>query len=259
MFIDSHCHLDFYEKEELPEILEHATKSDVKYMLNACASQSSFKRIIEIANENKNVFGAIGIHPHEAEDMGHPMAEDELLITINKSKKIIAIGETGLDYSRENINKDIQMENLYNHISVAQKTSLPLIIHNRDSNEDMINILTEGMKKSPFKCIIHCFTADETMAKKMLDLDFFISASGITTFKNATDLQEVFKNIVPLEKLLIETDSPYLAPVPHRGSRNEPAFVIEVAKKLAELKNISAEEIGNITSNNFKTLFEVDI
>ncbi len=259
MFIDSHCHLDFYEKEELQEILQRAEKADVKYMLNACASKNSFERILEISNEYKNVFGAIGIHPHEAEDMGAPISEDELLLYINKSKKIIAIGETGLDYSRENINKDIQMENLYNHIVVAQKTDLPLIIHNRDSNEDMIQILTEGMKKAPYKCIIHCFTADEYMAKKMLDLDFFISASGITTFKNSVPLQEVFKNVIPLQKLLIETDSPYLAPVPYRGHRNEPSFVVEVAKKLSSLKNISVEEVGNITSNNFKKLFNVDI
>ncbi|MBD5405559.1 TatD family hydrolase [bacterium] len=259
MFIDSHCHLDFYEKEELPEILNRAEKTNVKYMLNACASKNSFDKILKIIADYKNVFGAIGIHPHEAEDMGSPISEDELLLYINKSKKIIAIGETGLDYSRENINKDIQMENLYNHIVVAQKTDLPLIIHNRDSNEDMINILTEGMKKSPFKCIIHCFTADEYMAKKMLDLDFFISASGITTFKNSIPLQEVFKNVVPLQKMLIETDSPYLAPVPYRGSQNEPSFVVEVAKKLSLLKNISTEDIGNITSNNFKTLFDLDI
>lgn len=259
MLIDTHCHLDFYENNELEDVILRAENANVNYMLNACASKDSFEKIINIANTHKNIFGAIGVHPHEAEDMGSAISEDELLLYINKSNKIVAIGETGLDYSRENINKDIQFENLYNHIKVATQTSLPLIIHNRDSNEDMTNILTSEMKKHSFKCIIHCFTADETMAKKMLDIGCYISASGILTFKNATSLQEVFKNIVPLDRLLIETDSPYLAPVPYRGHRNEPCFVREVAKKLAELKGLSFEEICDITLSNATKIFNLNI
>jgi TatD DNase family protein len=259
MLIDSHCHLDFYEKDELPIIINNAEEAGVSHMLNACASMESFDKVISIANDYKNIFALIGIHPHEAEDMDHLISQDELLLYINKSKKVIGIGETGLDYSRENINKDKQMENLYNHINVSRETSLPLIIHNRDSNNDMTNILTNEMKKSPFKCIIHCFTADEVMAKNMLDIGCFISASGIITFKNATPLQNVFKDIIPLDRLLIETDSPYLAPTPYRGHRNEPAYVVEVAKKLAELKNLNEEEIANITSSNFKKIFNLNI
>ncbi len=259
MYIDSHCHLDFYDKDEVDLIIENANKNKVEYFLNASSSMNSFDKIIEICDSHKNVYGAIGIHPHEAEDMNYALSTDELLLYINKSKKIIAIGETGLDYSRETINKNLQIENLLNHIYISQTTKLPLIIHNRNSNTDMINILTTEYKNKDFPCIIHCFTGDEFMAKSMMDLGFYISASGIITFKNSIELQNIFKNYIPMDRLLIETDSPYLAPTPYRGHRNEPMYIIEVARKIAEFKNITMEAVGNITTNNFKTLFNLNI
>jgi TatD DNase family protein len=257
MFVDSHCHIDFYDTNRTDEIVKNANDAGVSYMLNACASCSSFQKIIDITNKYDCVFGAIGQHPEEAEREGI-VSTDELLNFINKSKKIIAIGETGLDYSGPNPNKDLQIQNLLNHISVARQTNLPLIIHNRDSNDDMTNILTSEMKKEKFKAIIHCFTADLKMANAMLDLGFYISASGIITFKKADELREVFSSI-PNNRILIETDSPYLAPTPYRGHENQPAFVKEVAKQLAILKDIDTEEIGNITTSNFEKLFNLKL
>lgn len=257
MFIDSHCHLDFYEEERQSSIIAQANDNNVLYMLNACASKASFNKIINIINKFDCVFGAIGQHPEEAEKEGI-VSKEELLSFINKNNKIIAIGETGLDYSRENPNKKLQIENLLNHIDVSRETNLPIIIHNRDSNDDMINILSSEMKKGKFKAVIHCFTADIKMANIMLDLGFFISASGIITFKKSDELRNVFKTI-PLDRILIETDSPYLAPTPYRGKENQPAFVVEVAKKISELKEISLEEIGNITTSNFENLFNLKL
>ncbi|MCR5506708.1 MAG: TatD family hydrolase [bacterium] len=257
MLIDSHCHLDMFDDSIRDDIVKNANNAGVKYMLNACAARASFEKIIEITKKYDCVFGAIGQHPEEAEREGI-VSKEELYTFISKSKKIIAIGETGLDYSGENFNRNLQIENLLNHIDVAKNTGLPLIIHNRDSNDDMTEILSSEYKKSPFKAIIHCFTADKKMADKMLELGFYISASGITTFKSAGELRDVFSTL-PLEKLLIETDSPYLAPVPYRGKTNEPAFVVETAKVLASITNTSFDEITNITSENFKRLFELDI
>lgn len=257
MLIDSHCHLDMFDKDIRDSIVKNANDSGVNYMLNACAARKSFDSIIEIINKYNCVFGAIGQHPEEAECEGI-VSKDDLLTYISKSKKIIAIGETGLDYSGENFNRDLQIQNLLNHIDVACETGLPLIIHNRDSNDDMIDILSSEFTRHPFKAIIHCFTADKKMADIMLNLGFYISASGIITFKNAADLRDVFKTI-PAERLLLETDSPYLAPVPFRGKINEPAFVVETAKKLAEITEKSFDEITNITSENFKRLFNLDI
>ncbi len=257
MLIDSHCHLDMFDDDIRDSIVKNANSVGVNYMLNACAAKSSFDKILQIVAKYDGVFGAIGQHPEEAEREGL-VSKEELLTFISKNKKIIAIGETGLDYSRDGFNKNLQIENLINHIEVSQQTGLPLIIHNRDSNDDMIDILSSQFKKKPFKSIIHCFTADKKMADVMLDLGFYISASGIITFKSATDLREVFKTI-PDTKLLVETDSPYLAPVPFRGKTNEPSFVVETAKKLAEIKEKTFDEIANITSENFKQLFNLNI
>ena len=257
MFIDSHCHLDSFPYETQNEIVDNAIKNDVQYMLNACAARSSFPKIIDVVSRFPNVYGAIGQHPEEAEREG-AVPREELLEYIGMHNKIIAIGETGLDYSGENYNRELQIQNLLTHISVAQETGLPLIIHNRDSNDDMCEILSTQMKHAKFKAIIHCFTGTKSMAEVMLELGFYISASGIITFKNANDLRSVFQT-VPLDRLLIETDSPYLAPVPYRGKTKQPAFVVETATHLAELKQVSPDEIANITSINFQKLFNLDL
>ena len=257
MLIDSHCHLDMFEDDIRDSIVKNSNSAGVKYMLNACSARDAFEKIINIVNSYDCVFGAIGQHPHEAEREGL-VPKEELLNFISKSKKIIALGETGLDYSLETFNRDLQIENLINHIDVAKQTGLPLIIHNRNSDSDMTDVLSSEFKKQPFKAIIHCFTATKEMADTMLDMGFYISASGIITFKSAESLREVFSTI-PYEKLLVETDSPYLAPVPFRGKTNEPAFVVETAKKLAEITGKSFDEISNLTTENFKRLFGLDI
>ena len=257
MLIDSHCHLDMFDDSLCDTIVKNANTAGVGYMLNACSARASFEKIINIVNSYDCVFGAIGQHPHEAESEGI-VSKDELLTFISKSKKIIALGETGLDYSLENYNRDLQIENLINHIDVSKQSGLPLIIHNRNSDSDMIDILSSEFKKQSFKAIIHCFTATKEMADIMLDMGFYISASGIITFKSAESLREVFSTI-PYDRLLVETDSPYLAPVPFRGKTNEPAFVVETAKKLAEITEKSFDEISNITTENFKRLFGLDI
>lgn len=257
MLIDSHCHLDSFSSEIQSEIVDNAIKNGVGYMLNACASRASFPKIIEVVSRFQNVYGAIGQHPEEAEREG-ATTTTELEYFISKHKKIIAIGETGLDYSGENYNRELQIQNLLTHISVAQNTGLPLIIHNRDSNEDMCDILSSQMKIKKFKAIIHCFTGTKDMAECMLSLGFYISASGIITFKNASDLRDVFR-MIPLDRLLVETDSPYLAPIPYRGQTNQPAFVMETAAKLAELKGVSKEEIAHITTANFNKLFNLNL
>lgn len=257
MLIDSHCHIDFFDFADQKRIVESANSLSVKYMLNACAARGSFEKIIDVVSNFDCVFGAIGQHPEEAEREGMVSKED-LLSFIGKSKKIIAIGETGLDYSSDGYNRDLQIKNLLNHIDVAGETGLPLIIHNRDSNDDMCEILTSEYSKKKFRAIIHCFTGDLKMANAMLDCGFYISASGIITFKNAGDLRNVFRDI-PLNRLLVETDSPYLAPVPYRGKQNEPGFVVETAKMLAEIKATTFDEISKITTQNFNDLFNLDL
>ena len=257
MLIDSHCHIDYFEKNERLNYVNSAINASVKYMLTIGTSRESFNEIYDIVEIFDNVYGAIGLHPHNAEQEGILEITD-LQTAIKKSKKIIGIGETGLDYSRNDYNKIIQQQNLLNHIVVSQETKLPLIIHNRDSNNDMTEILNTEYKNKNFNCILHCFCGDKKMLTAMLDLGFYISASGIITFKNAYDLQEVFK-FVPLDRLLIETDSPFLAPVPFRGKQNQSAFVVETAKKLSEIKNVSFGKIAKYTTDNFKNLFKLDI
>ena len=257
MLIDSHCHIDSFSVDEQYEIVDNAVKNGVGYMLNACASRASYPKIIDVVSRFPNVYGAIGQHPEEAEREGATTAE-ELQSYITKNKKIIAIGETGLDYSGEHYNRELQIQNLLTHISVAQKTGLPLIIHNRNSNDDMCDILSSQMKIAKFNAIIHCFTGTYNMAQCMLSLGFYISASGIVTFKNASDLRDVFRSI-PLSNLLVETDSPYLTPVPYRGKTNQPAFVTKTASLLAELKGVSEKEIADITTANFNKLFGLNL
>lgn len=252
MLIDSHCHLNLLsESTDLDSVIKRALENNVQYMQTICTKLEDFPTILEMAEKYENVFASVGIHPCEVNNV---IVTDSEIITLTAQPKIIGIGETGLDYYHQPYDKKLQKDSLLQHIQAAATTGLPLIVHTREAEEDTIDILTSEMRNSSFPALIHCFTSSKNLARKMLEIGLYISMSGIITFKNATDLQEIVK-YVPLDKLLIETDSPYLAPIPMRGKQNEPAFVRYVAEKVAELKNITSKEVANVTTYNFKTLF----
>ncbi|WP_347939377.1 TatD family hydrolase [Rickettsia oklahomensis] len=254
MLIDSHCHLNLLTKNiDLDSVIQRALENNVQYMQTICTKLEDLSIILEIAEKYANVFASVGVHPCEVNESSQLITNSEI-IELTKHPKIIGIGETGIDYYHEPYNKKSQKDSLVAHIQAASSTSLPAIIHTREADEDTIDILTSEMHNSKFSGLIHCFTSSKNLATKMLDIGLYISISGIVTFKNATDLQEIVK-YVPLDRLLIETDSPYLAPIPMRGRQNEPAFVRYVAEKIAELKNITSKEVANVTNHNFKTLF----
>jgi TatD DNase family protein len=251
MLIDSHCHLDMLEeKESLDEVINRAYLSNVKFMQTICTRLDRFPAIIKIAEKYDNVFASVGIHPNEVAEI----TPSKALIELAKHPKVIGFGETGLDYYYNKSKKDVQIASLIEHIIAAQQAKLPIIIHTRDADQDTIEILSKEMSNYPYTGLIHCFTSSKYLATKMLDIGIYISVSGIITFKNADSLREIVK-FVPLDKLLIETDSPYLSPVPLRGKQNEPAFVKYVASEIACIKEISEEEVANITSENFFQLF----
>ncbi|MDR1476666.1 MAG: TatD family hydrolase [Rickettsiales bacterium] len=254
MFVDSHCHVDFAPPEERRGIIARAVAAGVGVMLNVSASRQSWDDAVGLANSDTHVFAAVGVHPEEVEDAADLVPAEKILSYLKSSKKIVAIGETGLDYHYENFDGDLQEANFRAHIGAARAAGLPVIIHNRDSDADMLRILADEMKRGAFKGVLHCFSSDENMARAVLDMGLVVSASGIITFPKAEALRAVFGS-VPLGKILIETDSPFLAPVPNRGKPNEPAFVVEVAKKLAEIKDVPLAEIERATTKNFKEYF----
>ncbi len=247
--IDSHCHLNML-KDDLAEILQRAKDNGVGYMQTICTTMEELPDILNIAEKYDNIFASCGVHPNEILDI----IPYEIIVNYCRHPKIIGIGETGLDYYYQTTVKAKQISSLVEHIKAAACSQLPIIIHTRDAEKDTKDILTSEMQNSPFLGLIHCFTASKEFAKKMLDLGMYISIAGIVTFKNAHDLQEIVCYL-PLDRLLIETDSPYLAPSPMRGKPNEPAFVKYVAEKIAELKGISLEEVATITTNSFISLF----
>ena len=254
ILIDSHCHLNLLTKNtDLDSVIQRALENNVQYMQTICTKLEDLSSILEIAEKYDNVFASVGLHPCEVNENSRLITNSEI-IELTKHPKIIGIGETGIDYYHEPYNKKLQKDVLIAHIHAASATSIPAIIHTREADEDTIDILTSEMRNSKFPGLIHCFTSSKNLATKMLDIGLYISMSGIITFKNTTDLQEIVK-YVPLDRLLIETDSPYLAPIPMRGKQNEPAFVIYIAEKIAALKNITPKEVANVTTHNFNTLF----
>jgi TatD DNase family protein len=239
------------EKEDLDLVVARANENGVKYMQTICTNLDELPTLITIAEKYPNIFASVGVHPNEVNDI--PIASEQL-INLSNHPKIIGLGETGLDYHYQGSTKEQQMKAFREHIVASQDTSLPVIIHTRDAEEDTFSLINSEMKNKPFKGLIHCFTASPNFAKKVLDLGLYISIAGIVTFKNADELREVVR-FVPLDRLLIETDSPYLAPVPMRGKTNEPAFVKYVAEFIADLKQTSTEEIAEFSTDNFFTLF----
>ena len=251
MIIDSHCHLDYEPLiSDINKIILNAKKNNVTNLLTIGTSLESSKKVLEIVEKYENVYGAIGIHPNSTTNNLSDL--NELVDIKKKSKKIIAFGETGLDYFYKRSEKNDQIQSFEKHIEFAISEKVPVIIHTRDADEDTISIIKKYYTKTKF--LIHCFTGSLDFAKNLLDLECLISFSGIITFKKSTDLRNVVK-YVPMEKMLIETDSPYLSPDPFRGKSNEPANVKIVAENIALIKEIALEEVANTTTNNFKNFF----
>lgn len=255
MFIDSHCHIvseDFADDRD--ECIKRAQQAGVELILDASGGVDieRLENNKRICQAYENVFTTVGVHPEEAEEYSNICAEK--IVQLSKVKHVVGIGECGLDYHYNPNSKDIQIKVFVEHIKAAQMTKLPLIIHSRDADEDMMKILQQEYKKEPFCGELHCFSSSRQLAEFALSIGFYVSASGIITFKKSDELREIFADI-PFDRLLIETDAPYLAPVPYRGKRNEPAFVVKTAEVLATLKCTSTEEIAHITKDNFYRLF----
>ena len=251
MLIDSHAHL--VSLENLPEVLQRAQENNINKIVSISSDIPSTEATISLAEEYDYIFATTGIHPHSADQMS-----EEVLIGIDhfaENDKVVAIGETGLDYFYMNSEKEVQIDSFTEHIRLGKKHNLPIIIHVRNADQDMIEILTkESAADTPG--VIHCFTGDYDTAKKYLDLGYYISFSGIVTYKRSEELREAAKKI-PKDKILIETDSPYLAPVPHRGKPNEPSYVKHVAETISNVRGISFDEIAEITKANAEKLFRI--
>ena len=251
MFIDSHCHLNFPDlAKDMDAILANMRVNEVSHALCVSVELASFPQVLELAERHDNLYASVGVHPDYELETEPTQAE---LVRLAQHPKVIAIGETGLDYYRLTGNLDWQRERFRIHIRAARECGKPLIIHTRSAAPDTLRIMAEENAGSAGG-VMHCFTENLDVAKAAIDLGFHISFSGILTFKNATIIKEVAQNI-PLDKILIETDSPYLAPTPFRGKTNQPAYVKHVAEEIARLRNISVDEVGNATSLNFRRLF----
>lgn len=254
MLIDSHCHLEYEGLvEDQQGVLARARAAGICGFLNISTRQREWDQVIATSEREADVWASVGIHPHEADQ--HSDLGEGVLMEAAAHPRVIGIGETGLDYYYDKSDRRVQQALFRTHIAVSRKTALPLIVHTRDAEEDTAHILEDEMGKGAFPALIHCFTASAEFARKVLDLGLTISLSGIVTFKNANDLQEIAKTI-PEDRLLVETDSPFLAPVPHRGKKCEPAYTADTARFVASLRGIESEQLAEKTTHNFFTLFK---
>jgi TatD DNase family protein len=254
MIIDSHCHLEYEPMSlALEETIARANKNGVKYLLTISTTDKSLEKILKITHDFDCVYGTYGIHPHEAKNHQNIKSKD-IIKKIALSNKIIGIGETGLDFYYNHSEKKDQIKSFEEHIISAQILNLPLIVHTRSAEEETLNLLKKKKKEKDFKILIHCFTGSKDFAFKLLDLNAFISASGVVTFKNSQELASTFKEI-PNDRILVETDAPYLAPVPLRGKSNEPSNIIHTVRFLSDIKKITFNKFSEITTNNFFNLF----
>lgn len=253
--VDTHCHLDLIEKQGLKadEIIANSLNNQVKILQTICTRITKIDEILAFTKNHDFIYASAGIHPCNVEEEPRVNAADIIKIC-NENQKIIGIGETGLDYYHDKSAIEAQKLSFLEHIKAARETNLPLIIHSRDCDEDMIEILEKEQRIGKFPALLHCFSSSEKLAKKALDLGIYISISGIVTFKNAVQLQEIVKNL-PFEMLLVETDSPYLAPTPYRGKTNQPAFTKHVVEFIAELKGLKYEDVMSKTTENFLRIF----
>ena len=254
MIADSHCHLDYSHLfDQLNDVVKRAQSNQVKYLLTICTTLESFERIKLIIDRYINIYGTFGIHPHESQKYTNV----DFQFILNKKreyKKVIGIGETGLDFYYNHSDKKTQKVSFIEHIHAASELNIPIIVHSRNAEIDTYEILKSEMKNSNLKVLMHCFTGSKNFANKLIDLNCYISVSGIITFKNSSELADTVSSI-PIEKLLVETDSPFLSPLPHRGKFNEPSYIVHTVEKLSEIKKTSKETIMNNTTDNFKKLF----
>jgi len=253
MFTDSHCHLNYKGLvEEQQAVLERARAGGVSTMLNISTRQSEWDEVIGLAEREFDVWASVGIHPHEAD--AHPDVQTATLVERAANPRVVGIGESGLDYYYDHSDRERQRTSFRAHIAAARETGLPVIVHTREAEADTYAILSEEMGKGAYSGVIHCFTASQDFADKALGLGLYVSISGIVTFKNARELQSSAM-MIPSDRLLIETDAPFLAPVPHRGRPCEPAFVADTARFLAGLRGEAVESLAERTSANFRNLF----
>ena len=253
MLVDSHCHLNYEGLvERQGEVLSNARAAGVGAFLNISTRESEWGAVVATAERERDVFATVGIHPHEADK--HADLGEKILLDATSHPRVVGIGESGLDYYYDKSDRSVQQDLFRMHIRVARETGLPLVIHTRDADGDTASILSDEMEKGAFPALIHCFTASPEFGRQVLELGLTISLSGIVTFKNALELQEFAKEI-PADRILVETDSPFLAPVPHRGKTCEPAFVANTAQFVADLRGQSVDELAAETTRNFFTLF----
>ena len=253
IIVDSHCHLDFPDFEgEISELITNAANAGVMRMVTICTRLKNEPSVRAIAETYSSVYYAAGTHPMSASE--EPLATVDQLIKIAKHPKMVGIGETGLDYHYTGESASIQKKSLRIHITAARETGLPLIIHSRAADDDMIEILQDEYKKGPYECVMHCFSSSLELAKVALELGFYLSMSGIVTFKKSQDLRDIFA-IAPIEKILVETDSPYLSPDPYRGKRNEPAYTAHTAQVGAKIFGLEYKDFAAQTTKNFNQLF----
>ena len=253
MLVDSHCHLDFdVFDEDRQETIQRARNAGVATMVTICTRVTRFDEIRAIAESDENIWCSVGIHPHQAEE--EPVISVDDLVSRAAHPKVIGIGETGLDYYYDNSPRELQETSFRTHIAASRETGLPLIVHTRDADDDMADILEDEMGKGAFPGVLHCFSSGRQLAERALDIGFYISLSGIVTFKNAQDLRDIAKD-VPVDRILVETDSPFLAPIPNRGKRNEPSFVVDTAAKVAELQDVDKDALSIASTENFFRLF----
>ena len=253
LLVDSHCHLDFPSlREDLDGVMARAAAAGIGKMVTICTRVDRFPSILEIAEQYDNVYCSVGLHPHDAAEEQH--LTTERLVELAGHDKVVGIGETGLDFHYDQSPRDIQATLFRRHIAAARETGLPLIVHARAADDEMIEILRDETAKGAFPGVLHCFSSGPELARAALAIGFYISFSGILTFKKADEVREVAAE-VPLDRLLVETDAPYLAPVPHRGKDNEPSFVAHTAAKLAEMRGLGSREVAELTTANFQRLF----
>ena len=256
MIIDSHCHLDYTQiYSQLDNVINRAIKKNVKILLTICTTLESYNKIKIIINKYNNIYGTFGIHPHETNNYKE-ITSKSIIDYKKQNKKIIGIGETGLDYFYNYSDKETQKKVFIEHILAAEQLQIPLIVHSRSAEIDTFEILNKYMKNKKLKVIIHCFTGSKNFAEKLIKIGCYISVSGIITFKKSKDLSDTV-SCIPVDKLLVETDSPYLAPEPNRGKDNEPSYITHTIEKLSAIKKIDKEKIIDSTTNNFKRLFKI--